>query len=109
MNRFPWLWLIVGTIGFMVFGGWKGFFGAILGVMLLPLALITLLLLVVFVLWFFFRKNVVRVSMGQNPFEELRRRQEAASRRAPEGTVVEAEATVVRTSPAEVLPPGETD
>lgn len=47
--RLPW-WLIVGVIGFLVFGGWRGFFGAIFGVLFLPIILFAGLALIV-ILW----------------------------------------------------------
>ena len=89
----PW-WLIVGGIGFLVFGGWKGFFGAIAGVILIPIAIVIL-----FALGFFFWSIYLVKKHGKNykqpsPFEFERRQEEHASRHT---TVVDAEATVIKT------------
>ncbi len=79
--RLPW-WLIVGAIGFLIFGGWRGFFGAIVGVLLLPLALFAVLAIVMITfVWFKGRGRMVRPPPPSPPSHS--------------GTVVEAEAVVV--------------
>lgn len=80
--RLPW-WLIVGAIGFLIFGGWRGFFGAIFGVLLLPLALFASLAIVMigFVLIKGKRVQVRHTHEEQRPVHD--------------GKIVEAEAVVI--------------
>jgi len=87
----PW-WLIVGGLGFIIFGGWKGFFGAIAGVILIPIALLVLFALLFFVWSIFIAKKHGKNFQQHSPFEFERRQSE---RQSQQSTVVEAEATVV--------------
>ena len=89
----PW-WLIVGGVGFLVFGGWKGFFGAIAGVILIPIALVILFALGFFAWSIYLAKKHGKNYKQPSPFEFERRQEEHASRHT---TVVDAEATVVKT------------
>jgi len=80
--RIPW-WPIVGGIGFLLFGGWRGFFGAIVGVLLLPLALFAALavVMVLFVWWKSRRLSRGATMPPPSP--------------PPRGSVIDAEAVVV--------------
>lgn len=80
--RIPW-WLIVGGVGFLVFGGWRGFFGAIVGVLLLPLALIAAVAVVMVLFVWWKTRRLPRGPMTPPPTS------------APRGSVIEAEAVVV--------------
>ncbi len=93
----PW-WLIVGGLGFLLFGGWKGFFGAIAGVILIPIAIVIFLALGFFVWSLYLTKKLGKNYKPQSPFE-FERKQEEESRRPSHssGAIVETEATVVRT------------
>ncbi len=89
----PW-WLIVGALGFLIFGGWKGFFGAIAGVIIIPIAL-----LIFFALCFFAWSLYLVKKHGKNfkqpsPFEFERRQEEHESRH--KDAIIDTEATVVR-------------
>lgn len=92
--RLPW-WFFVGLIGFFVFGGWKGFFGAIFGVLFLPIALFLGLAAVVIIWMLISGKKVQRFPInGQNHFEH----QANQTTRHPHtqgGDIIEAEAKVV--------------
>jgi hypothetical protein len=88
----PW-WLIVGGVGFLVFGGWKGFFGAIAGVILIPVALVIFFALGFFVWSIYLAKKHGKNFKQRSPFEFERRQEEDPSRHS---TVIESEATVVR-------------
>ena len=88
----PW-WVIVGGIGFLIFGGWRGFFGAIAGVILLPVAILTVLALAFFVWSFYLTKKLGKNYKPRSPFEfeNQQSRQDDLK-----GEVIEAEARVVR-------------
>lgn len=93
----PW-WLIVGALGFIFFGGWKGFFGAIAGVILIPIAFVFTLAIAFFIWMHFFRKKFKKGPL-RSPFafereEEDRRRREGKS---PAGDVIETEGKVIMT------------
>lgn len=93
----PW-WLIVGALGFIFFGGWKGFFGAIAGVILLPVALVFAVALA-FMIWMNFFRSNAKKHHRRSPFafereEEERRRREGKS---PAGDVIETEGKVIMT------------
>ncbi len=86
----PW-WLIVGALGFLVFGGWKGFFGAILGVMLIPVLLfmgITVILILVSL--YLSKRGIIR--RGPAVPADMGYRQDPP----PGGEVISTEARVVR-------------
>ncbi len=89
--KLPW-WFFVGLIGFFVFGGWRGFFGAIFGVLFLPIALFLGLALIV-VLWAVLSGK--KIQRFQGPMS-----QSAVSPQRPratqDGDIVEAEATVIK-------------
>ncbi|MBY0516089.1 MAG: hypothetical protein K2P81_04225 [Bacteriovoracaceae bacterium] len=92
----PW-WLIVGGLGFLIFGGWRGFVGAIAGVILIPIAIV-----IIFALGFFLWSVYLTKKLGKNykppsPFEFERQEEEAKqSKRASSGDVFEAEATIIK-------------
>lgn len=89
----PW-WVFVGGIGFLVFGGWKGFFGAIAGVILIPIALVF-----TFALGFFFWSLYITKKYGKqqrpSPFQFERDQERSQPSGDTEG-IVETEATVIR-------------
>ncbi|MFP5457636.1 MAG: hypothetical protein ACLGG7_02785 [Bacteriovoracia bacterium] len=86
----PW-WVFVGGIGFLLFGGWKGFFGAIAGVILIPIALVF-----TFALGFFFWSLFLSRKFGKqsrpSPFEFERREQAPGQ----PGDVIITESVVVK-------------
>lgn len=87
----PW-WLIVGGLGFLIFGGWKGFFGAIAGVLIIPVILLIILALGFFVLSLFIARRHSK-SQRTPPFSDFT---QSGTENAA-GDVVNAEATVIRT------------
>jgi len=93
----PW-WLIVGGLGFLVFGGWKGFFGAIAGVILIPVALLTLFALGFFVWSIYLAKKYGKGYRQPSPFEFERRQEENPNRHQASAStvVIDTEATVVK-------------
>lgn len=98
----PW-WLIVGLLGFLVFGGWRGFFGAIIGVLLIPLVIVLGLFLLGFLLFPFMRKRFIKFQVGSPPFGQSPPREEKPY---AAGDVFEAEATVVgESSNKRIIPP----
>lgn len=93
----PW-WLIVGGLGFLLFGGWKGFFGAIAGVILIPIAIVIFFALGFFVWSIYLTKKLGKNYKQRSPFEFERRAEEEAFRRqsAPSSVVIETESTVIK-------------
>lgn len=87
----PW-WVFVGGLGFLIFGGWRGFFGAIAGVILIPIAIVF-----TFALGFFFWSLYISKKYGkqqrQSPFQF--ERDSDRSVHTSEG-VIETEATVIK-------------
>ena len=94
-NGIPW-WLIVGGLGFLIFGGWKGFFGAIAGVILIPIALLIFFALCFFVWSIYLVKKHGKNFKRPSPFEFERRQEEDESRHRTVGDVIDTEAKVVR-------------
>ena len=88
----PW-WVIVGGLGFLLFGGWRGFFGAIAGVILIPVAILTVFALGFFIWSIYLTKKLGKNHKPRSPFdfENQPPRQESS-----QGEVFEAEATIVR-------------
>lgn len=88
----PW-WVIVGGIGFLLFGGWRGFFGAIAGVILIPVAILTVFALGFFLWSIYLTKKLGKNHKARSPFEFENQtpRQESS-----QGDIIEAEATTVR-------------
>jgi hypothetical protein len=87
----PW-WVFVGGIGFLIFGGWKGFFGAIAGVILIPIAIVF-----IFALSFFFWSLYITKKYGkqqrQSPFRFEREGERPLNSNE---NVIETEATVIK-------------
>ena len=94
--RLPW-WFWVGLLGFYIFGGWKGFIGAIAGVLFLPIILF-LGLAVIVILWAVISgKRFTRFPPQDGTFRAYRGQQPGqAPRTQPSGDIIETEATVVR-------------
>ena len=83
----PW-WLIVGGIGFLIFGGWRGFFGAIAGVILIPIGLLVVLALAFYFWSLMIAKKHKNNFNNKSPFEfENQDRQ---------GDIIETESTVIK-------------
>lgn len=88
----PW-WIFVGGIGFLIFGGWRGFFGAIAGVILIPVGIVF-----TFAIGFFFWSLYLSKKHGKLqprspfPFE----RETAQTQRSTHTDVIEAEATIIK-------------
>lgn len=91
--RLPW-WLIVGAIGFLIFGGWRGFFGAIFGVLFLPIVLFVGLALVIFIWAYISGKRFTRFpGTTRNPQGP----QQNTSLKTQHTTdIIETEATVIK-------------
>lgn len=83
----PW-WLIVGGIGFLIFGGWRGFFGAIAGVILIPIALLVALALAFYVWSLLIAKKQKNNFSNKSPFE--------FENQGKQGDIIETESTVIK-------------
>lgn len=91
----PW-WVIVGAIGFLIFGGWRGFFGAIAGVILIPVILLTLLALGFFVWSIYLTKKLGKNYKPRSPFEFENKAQSPSGQSPNETVTIEAEAKTIR-------------
>lgn len=92
--KIPW-WLIVGAIGFLIFGGWKGFFGAIFGVLFLPIVLFVALAAGLFIWAYISGKRFTRFpgSTTQAPGSQS---ETTFKTRQHDGDIIETEATVIK-------------
>ena len=88
----PW-WVIVGGIGFIIFGGWRGFLGAIAGVILIPVAALTILALGFFIWSIYLTKKLGKNHQPRSPFEF---ENQPTGQERPQGDIIEAEARTVR-------------
>lgn len=91
----PW-WVIVGGIGFLIFGGWRGFFGAIAGVILIPVALLTLLALGFFIWSIYLTKKLGKNYKPRSPFEFENQENSQETKKSNNGVTIEAEAKTIR-------------
>lgn len=91
----PW-WVIVGAIGFLIFGGWRGFFGAIAGVILIPVILLTLLALGFFVWSIYLTKKLGKNYKPRSPFEFENQERTKTHEASMDGQTIEAEAKTIR-------------
>ncbi len=91
----PW-WVIIGGIGFLIFGGWRGFFGAIAGVILIPVALLTVLALGFFIWSIYLTKKLGKSYKPRSPFEFENQKGSTQTQGQPDTTTIEAEAKTIR-------------
>ena len=94
--RLPW-WFWVGLLGFFIFGGWKGFFGAIAGVLFLPIVLFIGLAVIV-ILWAVISgKRFTRFPPQDGTFRTYQGQPQQPPRtQHPQGDIIETEATVIK-------------
>ena len=90
----PW-WVIVGAIGFLIFGGWRGFFGAIAGVLLIPVILLTLLALGFFIWSIYLTKKMGKNYKPRSPFD-FENKNQPSQKNSSETVTIEAEAKTIR-------------
>lgn len=88
----PW-WVIVGALGFLLFGGWRGFFGAIAGFILIPVAILTVFALGFFIWSIYLTKKLGKNHQQRSPFEFENQQPNQPN---SHGEIIEAEATIVR-------------